>query len=160
MAMRRRYPDYSGLYSKGLLHDALGVPNQASMLSLINAFTTGSHADFNNIIVGNPGGGGNSKLNGPQFALAFDLQGVDSHCCIIPPSPTTRSAQTAAEQVEHYWGSILADVPFSEYGNNSLAAQAIADMNSMSYLQGVQHPVSVPGHTPEPVSGTVPCKRR
>src|SRR4029453_4452775 len=45
------YAAYSGLYSKGLLHDALGVPNHASMLSLINAFTTGSHADFNNIIV-------------------------------------------------------------------------------------------------------------
>jgi len=127
-----RYADYSGLYSKGLLHDALGVPNQASMQSLIAAFASGNHSDFNNIIVG----GGGARLNGPQGALAFDLQGVDSHCCIIPPAPTTRSAQTAAEMVEHYWGAILADVPFSEYGSNSLVAQAVTDLNNMSHLQG------------------------
>ena len=33
--------------------------------------TSGSQADFNNIIMGTPGGGGNSKLNGPQGALAI-----------------------------------------------------------------------------------------
>src|SRR5436190_14337538 len=130
-----RYPDHSGLYSKALLHNSLGIPNHAAMLSLINALSTGLHVDFNNIIVGTPGGGGNSKLNGPQGALAFDLQGLDSHACIIPPAPTTRSAQTAAEQVEHYWGSLLADVPFTDYATNSLVGQAVTDMNNMSYLQ-------------------------
>jgi hypothetical protein len=97
-----RYTDFSGLYSKGLLHNNLGIPNAAAVQSLIHALETGSQADFNNIIVGTPGGDGNSKLNGPQVSLAFDLEGLDSHATIIPASPTTRSAQTAAEQVEHY----------------------------------------------------------
>jgi hypothetical protein len=134
-----RYTDYSGLYSKALLHDSLGIPNGPAMQSLITALTTGLHDDFANIIVGTPNGGPNSKLNGPQGSLAFDLQGLDSHATIIPPAPTTRSAQLAAEQVEHYWASLLVDVPFSEYGSNALVAQAVTDMNNMSYLQSSQN---------------------
>jgi hypothetical protein len=130
-----RFTDFSGNYSKALLHDSLGVPNAAAWLSLRNAFTTGNATDFANIIVGNPGGGGNSKLNGPQGALAFDLEGIDSHCTVIPPAPSVASAQTAAEQVEHYWGALLADVPFTEYATNSLATQAIADLNNLSFLR-------------------------
>lgn len=129
-----RFTDFSCSYSKGLLHDALGVPNAAAMVSLKNAFTSGSVSDFANIVVGTPGGGPNSKLNGPQVALAFDLQGLDSHATVIPPAPTIDSAQTAAEQVEHYWGSLLADVPFTEYSTSALVSQAVADMNSMSFL--------------------------
>ncbi len=129
-----RYTDFSGCYSKALLHDSLGIPNADSYLSLKHAYETRSPADFANIIVGTPGGGGNSKLNGPQLALAFDLEGLDSHATVIPPSPTIASAQTAAEQVEHYWGSLLADVPFTEYATNSLVGQAVADMNNMSFL--------------------------
>ena len=130
------FTDFSCSYSKGLLHNSLGIPNAAAMTSLKNAFATGKQADFANIIVGTPGGGPNSKLNGPQVALAFDLEGMDSHSTVIPPAPSVASAQTAAEQVEHYWASLLADVSFTEYGTNVLAGQAVADMNSMSFLSG------------------------
>jgi hypothetical protein len=129
-----RFSDFSCSYSKGLLHDSLGIPNAAAMASLKNAFATGKPSDFSSIIVGNPGGGSNSKLNGPQVALAFDLEGMDSHATVIPPAPSVTSAQNAAEQVEHYWGSLLADVPFTEYGTNPMVGQAVADMNSMSFL--------------------------
>ena len=130
-----RYTDFSGVYTKGLLHTALGVPNAAAVRSLINAFQTGSQADFANIGVGTPGGGPNSKLNGPQVALAFDLEGLDSHATVIPAAPTVASAQTAAEEVEHYWCALLRDVPFSEYATNALVGQAVNDMNNMSFLQ-------------------------
>jgi hypothetical protein len=129
-----RFTDFSCSYSKGLLHDGLGVPNAAAMLSLKNALTSGNHADFENIGVGTPGGGPNSKLNCPQGSLAFDLQGLDSHATVIPPAPRIDSAQTAAEQVEHYWGSLLADVPFTEYSTDPLVLQAVADMNNLSFL--------------------------
>src|SRR5438105_1740352 len=131
-----RFTDFSCSYSKALRHDGLGVPNAAAWLSLKNAMTTGTPADFANIIVGTPGGGGNSKLNGPQGSLAFDLEGLDSHCTIIPAAPSVASAQTAAEQVEHYWAALLADVPFTEYATNSLAGQAVADLNNMSFVGG------------------------
>ena len=131
-----RFTDFSCSYSKGLLHDNLGVPNAAAFLSLRNAFATGNPSDFANIIVGTPvGGGPNSKLKGPQVALAFDLEGLDSHCTVIPAAPSVASAQTAAEQVEHYWAALLADLPFTEYATNSLAGQAVADMNNLSFLR-------------------------
>jgi hypothetical protein len=130
-----RFTDFSGNYSKALLHDGLGVPNVIAFRSLKRALRTGSQTDFANILVGTPGGGGNSKLNGPQVALAFDLEGLDSHATVIPPAPSVASAQTAAEQIEHYWAALLADVPFTDYSTNSLVGQAVTDMNNLSLLQ-------------------------
>lgn len=132
----RRFSDFSGNFTKALRHDALGVPNKAAVESLINALQTGDFSDFERIILGTPAGGPNSKLNGPQGALAFDLEGMDSHVTQIPAAPSVASAQTAAEAVEHYWGALLRDVPFAEYETNPLAAQAVADMNKLSFLQG------------------------
>ncbi len=133
---RARYQDFSALYSKALQHNGLGVPNQASMKSLLDALEGESFSDLQNVIVGTPGGGPNSRLNGPATSFAFDLEGLDSHAYSTPPpSPTVRSAQTATEQVEHYWASLLRDVPFTEYGSNALVAQAVADLNSRSFIQ-------------------------
>jgi len=134
-----RFTDFSCSFSKALLHDGLGVPNAAAMLSLKNALRTGDHSDFDNITVGTPGGGPNSKLNGPQLSLAFDLQGLDSHATVIPSAPRIDSAQTAAEQVEHYWASLVADVPFTQYSTNALVGQAAADMNNMSFLSTAEN---------------------
>src|SRR5215472_1633861 len=130
-----RFTDFSGVYTKALLHDGLGVPNAASFQSFRRALTTGRFADFEDIIQGTPGGGSNSLQNGPQGAFAFDLEGTDSHAIVIPPAPSVASAQTAAEQVEHYWGALLRDVPFTEYASNPLAAKAVEDLNKMSFLR-------------------------
>ena len=91
-----RFPDFSALYSKALAHDGLGVPNASSYNSFETALSTGSFADFQNIIVGTPGGGPNSRENGPEGAFAFDLEGRDSHAMAIPPAPSVTSAETAA----------------------------------------------------------------
>ena len=137
-----RFTDFSGMYSKGLRHDAVGIPNAAAALSLIKAFQTGKQSDFASIIVGTPGGGGNSRLNGPQGALAFDLEGVDSHATIIPPAPSVASAQTAAELVEHYWGALLRDVNFSDFNaSNPLVVAACNDLNSMSWGSASAPPI-------------------
>lgn len=145
----KRFTDFSGNYSKALAHDALGVPNLASYQSLILALTTREFSDFQNIIVGTPTGGPNSKLISPPSALAFDLEGLDSHATVIPPAPSVASAQTAAEQVEHYWGALLRDVSFDDYPSNALVAKAVADMNSLSFLKSaknIEYPFPV---TPE-----------
>jgi hypothetical protein len=132
-----RFTDYSGNWSKCLKHDALGVPNARSYNSLLNALQSGRFQDFENIIVGTPGGTGfTSTLNGPQGALAFDLEGLDSHATnAIGPAPSVATAQTAAEAVEHYWAALMRDVQFTAYHNSSLAAQAAADMNRLSYVR-------------------------
>jgi hypothetical protein len=142
-----QFTDFSGNFSKALLHDSLGVPNAAAFLSLKNAITTGNFSDFANIGVGTPGGDGNSKLNGPQAALAFDLEGLDSHATVIPAAPSVASAQTAAEQVEHYWAALLADVPFTDYATNARVGDAVTDMNAMSFLSSAAN-----NHFPYPVT--------
>src|SRR5271165_4211075 len=102
----QRFTDYSGNWSKCLQHNVLGIPNPISYQSLLYALQTGRFSDFENILVGNPGGTNfTGTLNGPQGALAFDLEGLDSHATVIPPAPSVASAQTAAEAVEHYWGA-------------------------------------------------------
>jgi hypothetical protein len=133
----QRFTDFSGNWSKALKHDALGVPNAASWKSLVYALTTGRFQDFENIIVGTPGGTGfTSTLNGPQGALAFDIEGLDSHATKgIPAAPSVASAQTASEQVEHYWGALLRDIHFTDYPTNSLVAQAVSDMNNLSFVK-------------------------
>jgi hypothetical protein len=134
---RARYNDFSALYSKALPHNGLGVPNQAAYLTFLNALEDESFEALQSITVGSPGGGPNSKLNGPATSFAFDLEGLDSHAFEIPPpAPAVRTAQTATEEVEHYWAALLRDVPFTEYGSNPIVAEAVADLNSRSFLAG------------------------
>jgi hypothetical protein len=37
--------------------------------------------------------------------------------------------------VEHYWAALMRDIHFTDYANSSLAAQAAADLNRMSYVR-------------------------
>jgi hypothetical protein len=133
---KNRFSDYSGLWSKCLPHTALGIVSPTAYQSFLHALSTGSFQDFQNIIVGNPGGPGfTGTLNGPMGSYAFDLEGLDSHATVIPPAPSVTSAQTAAELVEHYWAAMMRDVQFEDYASSSLAAQACADLNNMSYVR-------------------------
>jgi hypothetical protein len=141
-----RFSDFSGSWSKCLPHPYLGIVTPSAWLSLTHALTTGRFQDFENIQVGNPGGPGfTGTLNGPEAALAFDLEGLDSHATNIPPAPSITSAQTAAEMVEHYWAALIRDVQFTDYSSNSLVAQACADLNNLSYVRspGSQFPYPV-----------------
>lgn len=132
-----RFSDFSGSWSKCLPHPYLGIVSPTAWRSLTYALQTGRFRDFQNIIVGNPGGPGfTGTLNGPMGSLAFDLEGRDSHATNIPAAPSITSAQTAAEMVEHYWASQIRDVHFTDYSSNSLVAQACADMNNLSYVRG------------------------
>ncbi len=141
-----RFTDFSGSWSKCLPHPYLGIVNPRAWQSLTYALQTGRFQDFQNIIVGNPGGPGfTGTLNGPLGSLAFDLEGRDSHATNIPPAPSITSAQTAAEEVEHYWASQIRDVHFTDYPTSSIVAQACADMNRLSYVRshGSQFPYPV-----------------
>jgi hypothetical protein len=141
-----RFSDFSGSWSKCLPHTALGIVNPSAWRSLTYALQTGRFQDFQNIIVGNPGGPGfTGTLNGPMGSLAFDLEGRDSHATNIPPAPSITSNQTAAEMVEHYWASQIRDVNFTDYGSSSIVAQACADMNNLSYVRshGSQFPYPI-----------------
>jgi hypothetical protein len=130
------YTDHSGTWSKTLQHSALGIVNPTSFNSFTTALTNADFADFQNILVGNPGGTNvNAQLNGPQTSLAFDLEGLDSHATTIDASPTIASAQTADEEVEHYWAAMLRDVNFTDYDGNATVAAAVTELNNLTYIK-------------------------
>jgi hypothetical protein len=122
------YADHAGTYTKGLAHDAFGRVTPASFASFTKALNSGKFSDFEDIIVG-----GTRTQNGPQGGLAFDLEAMDNAQFgqpQVPPAPKTASDQNATELLEHYWASLLRDVPFTDYGSSALAAQAAAELGS------------------------------
>lgn len=75
------------------------------------------------------------KLVNPQAALAFSMEGADSHGLTIPPAPSMVSAEAAAEMVEVYGKAILRDASFRDIQNGSTgmpgnALDLISDLNS------------------------------
>ena len=112
-----RYANFIGNFSQGLPHNSIGEVDPTAYQALLTAVTSGKPSDFANIPLG-----GNVKLSGPQGGLAFDLEGTDSGQLSIPPSPTLAGAERAGEMVEDYWMALARDIPFSQYGNESITA--------------------------------------
>jgi len=54
------------------------------------------------------GGRPNSQLNGPQGAIAFDLEDIDSHAGVIPAAPSVASAQAGTEESGTLLGGFVA----------------------------------------------------
>lgn len=109
------YADKGGTFTKALPHDDFGRVDLNAFASFTKALNSGSFADFQNITMG-----GTGTLNGPQGGLCFSLEtldGVQFGQPIVPPAPTAAGDQTATELLEHYWASLIRDVPFADYAS-------------------------------------------
>lgn len=139
-----RYADKCGTYTKALLQDGPGRVNLNAYQSFRTALHSGNPADFENIIMG-----GARKLTDPQGGMAFDLEGTDSQqfgnapsprnqetVVIVPPAPALASAAYGTELIELYWGSLLRDVPFTQYPSNLVAAQAARELTELPDYAG------------------------
>jgi membrane-associated phospholipid phosphatase len=113
-------------YSKGLPHDEAGEVEAAAYNALLRAISTQREEDFERIPVTE------RKLVNPQSGLAFDLEGPDAQSLTMPPAPRIDGARNSAEMVELYWMALLRDVPFADFGNSPLAAQAAAELTDLS----------------------------
>ena len=118
-------------FSKGLPHDAKGEVDPVAYGFLLKALTTAHPEDFESIPLG-----GYAKLANPQAAWAFELIGPDACQPAIPPAPGFSGAEQAAEMVELYWQALARDVPFAEYENSPLIAQAGDDLSDLSAFRG------------------------
>jgi hypothetical protein len=128
------YADKAGTFTKALAHDAYGRVTSASYASFQKALTTGAFSDFENIILG-----GTRTLNGPQGGLAYDLEALDGTQFgqpQVPPAPKLAGDQSGTELLEHYWGALLRDTAFTDYGSSSLAAAAAAELGSLASYTG------------------------
>ncbi len=126
------YPDLRGNYGKALMHEASGFITPAAYQSLVTALDNESPASFDSILLGI----GTVKLTNPQASLAYSLPACDSWINIMPPAPAFASAQTAGEMVELYWTVLARDVPFNQFGSDSIVADAVAELNTLSDFRG------------------------
>lgn len=140
-----RYANKIGSDTRGLPHNARGEVDLAAWATLKQAVTTGDPADFEKVILG-----GTRKLVNPLGTLAVNLSGLASLQIAIPPAPTIASAEKAAEAVEVYWQSLLRDVPFHEYRNDTTNVLVRAAAEEISRLAGYTGPRDASGKvTPE-----------
>jgi hypothetical protein len=129
-----RYADKCATYTKGLKQDSYGKVNLPAYQSLRKALGSSSFADFENILTGGP-----RTQNGPQGALAFDLEGADSAQFASPPAPEVSSAEYGAELIELYWASLLRDVNFTQYNDpkyKNLAGKAADELSKELAYKG------------------------
>ncbi len=125
------YPSRIASYSKGLPHSNLGEVDLTAYGAYIQALNSGLMSDFEAIPLG-----GAAKLNDPQAAYCFAMEGADGAAVGIPTPPAFSSAHMAAEIGEDYWAALTRDVPFSQYDSDPTIAQAVADLSKFSGYQG------------------------
>ncbi|MEO8354178.1 MAG: vanadium-dependent haloperoxidase, partial [Chthoniobacteraceae bacterium] len=104
--------------------------------ALLLALETGKPAHFEAIPHATLPVDARQKFVNPQSALAFDLQGADSHALTIPAAPAFASAEAAGEIIELYWMALTRDIAFTDYEVNPLIQTAAADLSRLSDFCG------------------------
>jgi hypothetical protein len=130
----RRYPNQIGSDTRGLPHDARGEVDPAAWRLTVAALASRDPADFEKIPLG-----GTRKLLNPVGTLAVSLDGLNASQFGLPAAPALASAARAADAVEIYWQSLLRDVPFSEYRDETAHADlhaAVDELNRISEFNG------------------------
>jgi hypothetical protein len=129
-----RYANKLGSDTRGLPHDQRGEVDPAAWRTAVAAYESGDPAEFEKIPLG-----GTRKQANPLASLAVNLIGLDPTQFAIPVPATLASAARAAEAVELYWKSLLRDVPFTAYrddtGNRDVIA-AVDELNRLADFQG------------------------
>lgn len=130
LQFRGRFP---ANFTKGFKHDPAsgeldlqnGTPNYQLLL---RALDTGNFDLLEQASLGCSDPLMQRPFENPQAAVAFDLEGIDSHqagilddCRVLPyPAPPSfRDKEEIAEMAELYWMTLLRDVHFSEYDSQS-----------------------------------------
>lgn len=121
----RDYP-LIGVFTKSLNHNSLGEVNPVSWREFTRALRSGNVRDFEGIPM-QP----SRRLVNPLGSRTYSLTGKDPVQFAHPPAPRFDTPQGASEQIELYWMALLRDVPFAEYGNDVVAQEAIAELNSL-----------------------------
>jgi hypothetical protein len=106
-------------YRKGLPRNQSGDVEPATYEALLVALRSQDHSDFERI----PRGGGR-KLNDPQAAFAFQIEGGDPHSFDVLPPPSIRSEAAALETSELYWQSLCRDLAFRAYESSPVIQEA------------------------------------
>jgi hypothetical protein len=127
------FPNRIGNFSKGMPHNSLGEADLNAYEVFRQAMLNGCRqSDIENVPMGSP----DRKVVNPCSAVAFDLQGADSHHLAIPAAPSVQSAEAAGEIVELYWAALLRDIPFTQYQSDPVAETGAAELSRLSVFRG------------------------
>lgn len=126
-----RYPTHLGTFTKGLPHDELGEVDRNAFQTLRDALRSGKPEDFERIQLG-----GGAMLVNPQAALAYTLEGRDTHEFATPAAPELASAAAAGDLVEDYWHALARDVPFARYAEDDTIRAACEDLSRLTVYHG------------------------
>jgi len=127
------FPTFIGQFTKGMLHDSLGIVSPSYYNSLLTAVSNPAPSNFAAIL---RAPNATFKFVNPQASLATDLVGSNSLALIVPPAPKFNSAEQAGEYIENAWMSICRDVPFDQYGLEPLTIAAINELNTVTDFKG------------------------
>lgn len=114
-----RVPNWIACFAKGLPQNQFGEVDPHAYESLLTAVNSGEHQNFEHI----PKGAGR-KLNNPEAAYTFHIEGRDPHRFAIPSAPSITSPAAATETSELYWQALCRDIAFSDYEGSSVVQQA------------------------------------
>ena len=124
-------PAYSGNFSKGLPHAQNGDVLPAAYQSLVAALSAGNLSALEGIERGS-----GAKFINPLAALAFQMEGADSHRHGMAAPPAFTSAEAAGEMVELYWQALARDIPFTAYSSSPVTQAAMTDLSRLSAFHG------------------------
>lgn len=130
------YAKKLGTFTKGLEHNALGEVDPVQFQKFVDGIQMGRFDDIPRFM------NAQRRYVNPQAGLAFDLLGGDSHYYTQPPAPAFNSSLAAVEFLEVAWMAVLRDIPFEQYGTDTLSMQAIVDLDGHPDFNG-----------PKPVTG-------
>lgn len=123
--------NYIASYTKALPHNDLGEVDSSAYRIYLDALRIGTGAAIEAVPKG-----GLLKLSDPQAAYAFSLEGLDPHAPFLGQAPAFDSAEQAADMVELYWLALTRDVPFTEFADSAVIAQAVDELNKLSGYTG------------------------
>lgn len=131
----RRYPNQIGSDTRGLPHNDRGEVDPAAWRAAAVAFASRDPADFETIPLG-----GTRRLVNPVGTLAVSLEGLNAAQFQLPAAPALASAERAADAIEIYWQSLLRDVPFSEYHDDTSNPDLRAAVDELNRIEGFNGP--------------------
>ena len=139
-----RYANRIGSDTRGLPHNARGEVELGAWRATIAAYESGDPAEFEKIPLAGP-----RKQANPLGSLTVSLNGLNATQCSTPPAPALASAARAAEAVELYWMSLLRDVPFAAYLDDTSHRDVLAAVAEMDRLADFNGPKANGRVTPQ-----------
>lgn len=124
-----RYGNRIGSNTKTLPHGEDGLVDPEAYEEFLAALRSGGD-------VADVPKGGTVGFDTPEAAYAFAFEGPDSHNLSMGPPPELAGAEAAGEMVEAYWQALLRDLPFADYADDELAAEAAEDLSRLADFRG------------------------